>query len=97
MTRPLSHSPDETKQLDKMALFSPTLTLARGGQVRPLPAADVPRHLWDIVLFLCAGGLVLVFTVPVVLFVEDGPNDGKDLGEQSSSSGLATTIGPMPE
>ena len=31
---------------------------------------------------MCTGGLALIFTAPLVLFVEDDPNDGKNLGEQ---------------
>ena len=63
-----------------MALLSLTLTLAHSHQLGPLPAAEVPGDLWDIVLFLCARGLALILTALLVL-VEDNSDGARILGE----------------
>ena len=63
-----------------MALLSLNLTLLHSHQLGPLPTADVPRDLWEIVLFLCTRGLALTFTALLVL-VEDDSNDARTLGE----------------
>jgi hypothetical protein len=46
---------------------------------KSLPAATLPTTFLDLVPFLCAGGLALIFTA---LLVEDDPTDGEVLGEQ---------------
>jgi hypothetical protein len=48
------------------------------------PPPTFPATFWDLVPFLCAGGLALIFTALLVLLVEDDPNDSKVLGEQHS-------------
>jgi len=52
------------------------------------PPPTFPATFWDLVPFLCAGGLALIFTALLVLLVEDDPNDSKGVGEQQSQ--LAT-------
>jgi hypothetical protein len=51
----------------------------RSGRSPPL---TFPATFWDLVPFLCAGGLTLIFTALLVLLVEDDSNDSKLLGEQ---------------
>jgi hypothetical protein len=48
------------------------------------PPPTFPATFWDLVPFLCAGGLALIFTALLVLLVEDDSNDSKLLGEQQS-------------
>jgi hypothetical protein len=43
-----------------------------------------PATSWDLVHFLCAGGLALIFTALLVLLVEDDSSDSELLGEQQS-------------
>ena len=49
------------------------------------PPPTFPATFWDLVPFLCAGGLALIFTAILVLLVEDDPNDGKVLGGEQRS------------
>ena len=58
-----------------------TLTLAHDDLVEPLPAPDI---LGDLLPFLRAGGLALIFTSLPVLLVEDNSNDSTVLSEQQS-------------
>ncbi len=48
------------------------------------PPPTFPATFWDLVPFLCAGGLALIFTTLLVLLVEDDSSDSKVLGEQRS-------------
>ena len=48
------------------------------------PPPTFPATFWDLVPFLCAGGLALIFTALLVLLVEDDSSDRKVLGEQRS-------------
>ena len=47
---------------------------------------------WDLVPFLCAGGLALIFTALLVLLAEDDSNDSKVLGEQHSQLASYTQL-----
>ena len=52
--------------------------------------SNLSLPLWDLVPFLCGGGLTLTFTVPLVLLVKDDSNDSKVLGKQHSQHQLPT-------
>jgi len=43
----------------------------------------------DVVPFLCAGGLALIFTILFTLLAEDDPNDGNMLSERQLATRAA--------
>jgi len=76
------HSPtDQPTVITSTATYLLTLTLAYDDQVEPLPAPDI---LGDLLLFLRASSLALIFNSLLVLPVESNSNDSTVLGEQQS-------------
>ena len=77
--------PNHLLATDALTLLSPVVA-----KFDHSPPPILPATFWDIVIFLCAGGLALIFTALFVLFVEDDPNDSKNHGEQQEQEQWAS-------
>src|SRR5258706_1865339 len=72
-----------------------TALLAHSYSCPPCPGRTSPctpflATSWDLVLFLCAGGLTFIFTV--LFLVDDDSNDNKVLGKQQSHCQLPMAV-----
>jgi len=82
-TREQDHSPTHHPTvIPSTTTYVLNLTLGHDEQVEPL--LTFSATFWDLLPFLCACGLALIFTSLLVLLVEDSSNDSTVLGVQQS-------------